>query len=202
MKSKPVSLNALREALRLIRATREMLGSERRWTKGALARRRGKPVLPGASPSPTEWCLLGAVLEVEHRRSGMPKLERNAEQVVATALPRRLRIALEALRIGCVFTILVPLRDLGEGEEPQQPEQQESAEGVATAQPEEVEPFSASELIAAANDLDSTTYEVVLAVLDLSERLLRETIAERLAKRTTSKPTKRAPTSGKEREGR
>jgi hypothetical protein len=188
---KPLSVNALREARRLIREARELIVSERRWTKHALARdRKGEPVLPGSTRAkPVVWCLLGAVLEVEHRRSGKPNLQSSEGQIAAHQVSLRLWVALEALAIGCLYTICGTLNErIGPAQEESEPAAEAEEELLAG---EKIRP---AKLITAANDRDSTTFTLVQDAIDLADKVLEITIAGR-------KP-KDGETDGEERKGR
>jgi len=195
--SRPLSQRVLREAKRVLKAARELLAVEKQFTKGALARdRQGRPVLPGRKrPKPVAWCLLGAVLEAEHRlfgtrivvgktKAGQPEMDG----------PERAMYAAATLGVSCARRILAPrlrMEEAGDETHAGTRETRSVVGPLAALEPHELRAIYAA-AVPAANDLETTSHEDALAALDYACDLIDNQLAERKAR-----PRRRRETNAK-----
>ena len=109
MRLRQCTTNSLRETLRVLCATEELLASPRRWTKAAWARDgAGEPAKPIAE-SARAWCLAGAVVRASHDLFGPARVwaeldhETNVPAVVHGS--KRVVLSLRVLAFPIAFSV-------------------------------------------------------------------------------------------------
>ena len=178
MRLRGCTTNSLREAVRVLHRTEDLLAKPERWTAGAWARdRAGKPVLPLAR-SAQAWCVAGAIIRANHDLFALERLR--VELAASTRAPvaikgtKRVVVALRVIALPIAFAVIA-----AKGRAP-------TRSGAAGAELDSLE-VDLSAIPVWVNDLSQTNHEHILFALSWAiDEVRTELRARRLSAETSS----------------